>query len=427
MVVFVTAAAGFLGRSIAGALADAGHALVLGVHRRSPPGLRGRVERVDFERDHDAAVWLPRLADVDVVVNTAGILREAPGATFDGLHSRGPRALFAACAEAGVGQVIQLSALGADDAAQSRYHLSKREADRFLATLAIPSVVVQPSLVYGPGGTSAHLFETLATLPLLALPAGGSQQVQPVHLDDLMSAIVALVGRDTAPGTTLAVVGPQPLSLAEYLQQLRTSMGRRRARVLAVPVGFAAMAASVASLVPGALLDRDTLAMLARGNTADPAPLRDLVQRELRPAASFVEPRYAQATHARAVLAWQLPLLRATIAFVWIWTGVVSLGLYPVEESYSLLARLGVQGTLATALLYGAAVIDLALGIGTLVVHDRRWIWRAQIAVMLGYTLLISAWLPEFWLHPYGPLSKNLPLLAATWLVATLESRRERH
>jgi hypothetical protein len=29
--------------------------------------------------------------------------------------------------------------------------------------------------------------------------------------------------------------------------------------------------------------------------------------------------------------------------------------------------------------------------------------------------------LPEFWLHPYGPVLKNLPMLAALWLLLELE------
>jgi ABC-type amino acid transport system permease subunit len=102
----------------------------------------------------------------------------------------------------------------------------------------------------------------------------------------------------------------------------------------------------------------------------------------------------------------------------------VSLGLYPPSESYALLARMGVTGVVATTMLYGAALLDIALGVGVFVLRDRRWLWAAQIAVMLAYTVLISIWLPEWWLHPYGPMIKNVPLLVATMLLAVLESRR---
>jgi uncharacterized protein YbjT (DUF2867 family) len=424
MVVFVTGATGFLGRHIAGALAQAGHTLVLAVHRSVPPSMPGRTVQIDFARDIDASAWLPRLAGIDVVVNAVGILRERRPHDFATLHRDAPRALFAACVEAGVRQVIQVSALGADERARSGYHRSKREADTYLATLPLASTIVLPSLVYGPGGTSARLIDMLATLPWLVLPGGGVQRVQPVHLDDFVAAIVAIVDRRSPPAR-LPIVGPQPLSLAEFLLRLRTALGRRRTRVIAMPMSLARLAARLGEALPSSLLDRETLDMLERGNTGPVEPLRALLGRDPRPVEAFVPRDQASAAHARAVLAWQLPLLRVSIAAVWIWTGIVSMGLYPLDQSYALLARLGLSGSLATVLLYGAALLDLALGVATLALRRRRWVWRAQIAVMLAYTLLISVWLPEYWLHPYGPLTKNLPLIAATWLVATLEARDE--
>jgi hypothetical protein len=108
---------------------------------------------------------------------------------------------------------------------------------------------------------------------------------------------------------------------------------------------------------------------------------------------------------------------------VWIVTGIVSFGLYPVADSYELLARVGITGMLAPLMLYGAAAIDFLFGIGTMVLRRRRWLWIAQIALMVFYTALISWRLPEFWLHPYGPLLKNLPMVAAIWLLMELEKR----
>lgn len=117
-------------------------------------------------------------------------------------------------------------------------------------------------------------------------------------------------------------------------------------------------------------------------------------------------------------------LLRISIALVWIWTGIVSLGLYPTQQSYELLARVGITGARAPVMLYGAAVLDLLVGIGTLVLRRRQWLWLLQLTVIGGYTVIITVKLPEFWLHPYGPLSKNLVMLAAIYLLYTREGRR---
>jgi hypothetical protein len=53
-------------------------------------------------------------------------------------------------------------------------------------------------------------------------------------------------------------------------------------------------------------------------------------------------------------------------------------------------------------------------------------LWPAQLLLIAGYTLLITVFLPEYWLHPYGPISKNLPLMAAIALLWAAEPARQR-
>ncbi len=110
--------------------------------------------------------------------------------------------------------MVQFSALGADEHAISAYHISKRRADEFLAAQSISSVIVQPSLVYGPGGESARLFDTLASLPWIPLPGDGLQRIQPIHLDDLVACIVALLERDRWRTGRIALVGAEPIDTA---------------------------------------------------------------------------------------------------------------------------------------------------------------------------------------------------------------------
>jgi hypothetical protein len=74
--------------------------------------------------------------------------------------------------------------------------------------------------------------------------------------------------------------------------------------------------------------------------------------------------------------------------------------------------------------LYGSALLDIALGIATIVLSRRRLLWLAQIGVVVVYTVIISVRLPVFWLEPFGPVLKNVPLIAALWLLFELDGRR---
>jgi uncharacterized protein YbjT (DUF2867 family) len=427
--VLVTGASGFIGRAVAEALLRRGDGVVCAA--RHPPSLRqdGRACEtlpVDLSKVPAVEWWVPRLAGVDAVVNAVGILREQGAQTFRALHADAPIALFKACASAGVPLVVQISALGADDQAQSRYHLSKKAADDCLRGLPVRSRIVQPSLVYGPGGPGSKLFNQLAALPMLAFPRGGDMLVQPVHRDDVVDGVLALLrSPDTQPGT-IAFVGPRALSLRDYLAQLRAALRiGGKLRMLRLPESLFRWAAAIAGHVPGSSLDSETAAMLLRGNAAPSEQFTRLLGREPRAVSAFVPEAQAQAVRTEAVLDAWLPVLRGAIALLWLWTGVVSLGWYPVPDSLALLERVGLHGALAKLALYGAAGLDLLLGVLTLAA-SARWrgaVWAAQLLLVAGYTLLITLFLPEYWLHPYGPISKNLPLMAAIALLWALEPK----
>jgi uncharacterized protein YbjT (DUF2867 family) len=422
--ILITGATGFIGRRLVCALHGAGHDIVCVVRRavKPVPDAWTLIE-VDYARDHDPASWVPRLRGIDVVINAVGILRERGENTFDAVHAKAPRALFEACTAVGVDYVVQISALGADAQAMSGYHQSKHRADTFLERLPIPWVIVQPSLVYGADGTSARLFTALAGAPLTPLPGKGDQRVQPIYVDDLIEAIRRLVETRSHAHERVALVGPEPLSLRELLARLRRSLDMGNARFVPVPLALVRLAASIGQRLPNSLLDSETLSMLQRGNTADPGVTASLLGRMPRPVERFVEPEQRRAARVMATLGWLLPLMRFAIAAVWIATGLLSFGIYPVHESYALLSRVGIDDRAAPLFLYGAATLDVMLGIGTLLLARRQWLWLAQIGAILFYTALITWKLPEFWLHPYGPILKNFPMLAAIGLLYELEKR----
>lgn len=106
-----------------------------------------------------------------------------------------------------------------------------------------------------------------------------------------------------------------------------------------------------------------------------------------------------------------MTIARYALAFLWLATAVVSLG-RGRQIGYEILAEAGIGGLLADLCLYGGATLDLLLGIWTLLGAAQLACLRAQAALILLYTLLLTLIAPAFWLHPFGPLTKNIPLLA---------------
>ena len=419
MRVLILGARGFIGAALARAFADAGHSVVKGVRRPAAPDEIA----IDYASDHDSADWRPRIAGIDVVINAIGIIIETDTQHFDAIHTAAPVALFDACVTAGAQapRVIQISALGADRG-NSRYFHSKCAADEALMRLPLDWQILRPALVFGKDGQSTRLFLTLASLPLLPLPAGGYQPLQPVHIDDLTAAALVLADPATPAQQCIELAGPVPLTLRELLHAYRHALGLPPTGQFAIPALLMTIAATVAQLIPGALFNREIWRMLQAGNTGGVDTLAvatRLLSYPPRPIERFIPPASSADLRRRALDDWHGPLLRATLAIIWFATAIVSAFVYPQADSLALLARVGFAGTPALVALYGAAALDLAFAVATLL-RPCRHLWLAQIGLVLTYSATVALALPEFLVHPFGPISKNLAVLT---ILIVLHSR----
>jgi hypothetical protein len=244
-----------------------------------------------------------------------------------------------------------------------------------------------------------------------------------VHVDDLVDALVTLVEAPPRAGKRcIALVGPQAMTLPAYLDALAAALGRTPPIVLVVPRPAAHLAARLGG---HRWLSSESLELLDAGAIADPGATSALLGRTPRPPLAFIDDRERTGVCLQAVLGWALPLLRLALGLVWIVTGLLSFGLYPVDASRALLAAVGVPPLLQMPMLHGAAALDLLLGVLTLAAPSRP-LWRIQAALMLFYMVVIALKLPEYWLHPFGPLLKNLPMLACLLLLDALAARAAR-
>jgi uncharacterized protein YbjT (DUF2867 family) len=412
MRILITGATGFIGSAMVAALHKHGHAVVACVHHagdvRLPPGTQTLA--VDYMRDLTAEAWLPRLAGVEVVINAVGILRESARATFAELHHLAPRALFQACEQSGVRRVIQISALGADKGAVSRYHHTKRAADNYLRTGALDWTILQPSVVFGRHGASTLLFLGLASQPVIPLVGRGEQRMQPIHIDDLVAMVVKLIERRLALKQTIVAVGAEAVTLRHMLQVYRKSLGLGKAFMLPVPLVLMRLAARAGDILKSGALSSETLRMLLSGNTGPVAETQKILGYRPRAVNAFIQPGEADCLRMRAVWSWLRPLLLASVAIVWLLAGVVS-WIFAQDQGLALLAALGLSPDLAAGAFIIACCVNVALGAATLLAPGPA-LWRAQLAVMAFYTVALSWVAPTLWTDPFGALVKNLPMLA---------------
>lgn len=97
--------------------------------------------------------------------------------------------------------------------------------------------MLHPGLIYG-GMPTRNLAEALGARRVVLLPRGGRVMVQPIHLDDVASCLVAAAGHDWQGPRALALPGPEQISYAGFLRRIAAAAGQREPLVLRAPAQF---------------------------------------------------------------------------------------------------------------------------------------------------------------------------------------------
>ncbi len=426
MRVLILGASGFIGSRIALAAKRAGWQVRAAARHPAPAALRMRHfewVKADFASLIDPAAWSQLLQDVDAVVNCVGVLQDAAGDSIRVAHILGPSALLDACASSHVGRFIQISAIGADQAAGTRYAQDKLAADRLIQASDLEWVVVRPSLVVGRevyGGTA--LIRGLAGAPFVIPLVGGEQTLRPLPIEDLASFVVGLLSPSAPAREVIDVNGPESLSLAQLVAAYRAWLGFGAAPTVIVPPWVAWPLLRFGDLAGWlgwtSALRSTSLRQIEHGAASEAPAIGGI-----RAFSDFLDQEPASVQdrwHAR--LFFVRPFVVMLLATVWFVSGLVALG-PGAERAMALLHRAGL-GPWSNATSVATAGIDLALGALLLVRRSTALAAIGGVAVSLGYVLAGTVLLPDLWADPLGPLLKAIPIIGLSLVVAATDSRR---
>jgi uncharacterized protein YbjT (DUF2867 family) len=424
--VLLTGANGFIGSHLTALLLHAGHEVRAAV--RDPDKFMRRFPRAEAVATNlnsmtEPAAWSGIVSGIQAVINCAGILHSRQGQDATAIHARAPIALFGAAAAAGVGKIIQISAVSSG--ASTEYAETKSLADTRLAASDLDWTILQPSLVYARdayGGTA--MIRALSVCPFVIPVFGGSQACfSPIHVDDLGKTVLWALKSPSATRLTLVPCGPQVLSLAEIARAYRLWFGLRPAPSIELPRPLVEAACRVGDVFGAGPVTTTSLRQIEAGNSADPQAFSGATGILPRPLAEMLE-REPAATgelwQARLYLA--RPMIRAALILMWIASGLV--GLFALHDAAPYLSALFVPGQFHLPLALLVCLIDIAIGVA-LAMRSAPWtVFWSQIAVITGYTIILTIAAPALWLELFGPLLKNIPILALIVVDRILEVER---
>ena len=117
-----------------------------------------------------------------------------------------------------------------------------------------------------------------------------------------------------------------------------------------------------------------------------------------------------------AMNAAQRQVLQVSLIVVWLGTAAVS-AVQARGQSLQLMRDAGVNHPSWQGLgIWGGIALDTVLGLA-MCWRPRRTTWIAALLAMGAMTVVATVLAPALWLHPLGPLLKNLPIAAVLWVL----------
>ena len=218
------------------------------------------------------------LKNCDLAINLVGILHETRKQKFNQIHSQFPHLLSNLCNELGTKNLIHVSALGVRERHTSQYMQSKLQGEKNIQDNFKPSVILRPSVVFGPEDKFFNTFASIAQFsPVLPLIGGGKTKFVPIYVGDVAKAVVKTLDLNNAEPEIYELGGPKNYSFKELMEILLIEIKKKRF-LIPIPFGMAKFQSHFLQIMSNPLLTPDQVEMLKYNNivSGDYPTLKDL-------------------------------------------------------------------------------------------------------------------------------------------------------
>ena len=259
---------GFIGRYVVQQLAETGVRLRIGgrdpeqMAYLKPLGALGQIQLVQADLAAPASL-AALLEGADAALNLVGVLR----GDFEAVQAQGAARFAQLAAQAGVKNLVHVSAIGADSESPSNYGRTKGEGEEAVRAAFPAAIILRPSIVFGPEDQFTNRFANLGRALPLAMPVVAPHtKFQPVYVKDVAQAIVTALTQPQAHGGKIyALGGPR---IYDFHQLIATILHEAQTprTLVDVPDFISCTMATLGGWLPFAPITRDQWLMLQQDN-----------------------------------------------------------------------------------------------------------------------------------------------------------------
>ena len=246
----VTGVSGYVGASLAPALAREGHS-VRGF-ARSPARVTVALDDLVTGDVLTGAGLDEALDGIEVAYYLIHSMEGAAGGAFPEQERLAADTFATAAAAAGVRRIVYLGGIVPQDGPVSRHLSSRLAVEETLLAGAPESIALRASIVIGARSRSFRfLVRLIERLPVLALPAWRVNRTRPIDGRDVLAYLLACAGADAAlAGRSWDIGGPDVMTYEEMIDRIADAMLVDRPK-LGLGFTLTPVASQVAAAVAG--------------------------------------------------------------------------------------------------------------------------------------------------------------------------------
>jgi NADH dehydrogenase len=269
--ILITGATGFIGRHVVARLvADGRRVRVLLPTGVEPLPTWGEAVEVISSSMTDEEALFRAVSGTHVIIHLANAQWWGRRRDLERVELEGTRAVIAAARAARVGRIITLSHLGA--APSSAYPLLrvKGMVEETIRSSGLAYTILRSGIVFGAEDAFInHIAMQLTSTPFVFLmPGRGEIALHPLHIDDLVTALVCALERPGTVDQTIEIGGPEYITFEDLLFTVMRVTGIARTIVPVPPYALRWIIGVYGRIMPRALVTEQWLDLLATNRTA---------------------------------------------------------------------------------------------------------------------------------------------------------------
>lgn len=173
--------------------------------------------------------------DIDVVIHLAGVTHALDNNAYSRINVEGTRSLVSACKKNKIRKIIYISTRAISPSG-GFYSISKMKAEQIIRNSSINFTILRLAEVYGGNKDKGieHLISMIKKLSAIPIIGNVEYRLQPVYVEDVVSAIISACKSDKTNFKTYNVGGPDIFTYNNLVKLICEAMNLKR-RLIHVP------------------------------------------------------------------------------------------------------------------------------------------------------------------------------------------------